>query len=163
MIQDSESAEYLSRLGERFMSAVTTSFAFLEQEGFAACLPTEIDRNELRDAAFVCTYVSENTSIDVRLEVISRQICVVVFTYDSEAHCSQTQTPRRVTDLDQWTEEHGPIAPPPLAWMKTQTLHREVARNFRRFFKQVDQNFEDVVEFMAKRLQNAGIAHVREE
>lgn len=157
MTQDSKPSHIasLNALGERFASSVAISFSFLIALGFEACEQAAQDSYDIRDAAFVHRFIRANSALNVYLSVATNQIGVVVYSYDSAASCDRSQKPTSVTDLDLWTEQHGPIDPPPLPWMKTQTLHQDVRRSFRYYAKHAGLKLEETVEFMAQRLRTS--------
>ena len=161
MTLDSNELAVRRALAERFVAAVTKSFVFLESAGFSACPWSSQSPEEYRDAAFVTTYILSKRAIDVRLELATRQICVVVFDYDRVATCNERHKPRRVLDLDEWTEQNGLVTPAPLTWMKKNTLYEEVQRSLKYYFKQVERDLDTTVNFMAERLKHSGL-HVRE-
>jgi hypothetical protein len=158
MTQDTKS--FLALLSERFTNATKRSFDYLEKEGFIRCEAAASDLSEYRDAALVQTYIRGSGSLDVRIEIATLQITVTFCVYALNATCVRVARPLRVSGLDGWTEQHWPVAPPPLPWMKTKTFYREVERNYRYFFKHVDQDLDGAVEFMAERLRNSQLYNV---
>lgn len=161
MTLDSSEIAYRKALAEKFVAAVAKSFAFLENAGFAPCPWSSQNAEEYRDAAFVVAYVLDKKCIDIRLELATRQICVVAFDYERTVSCDKRHKPVRTLDLDEWTELNGLVTPAPLDWMKRNTFYEEVQRNFRYYFKHVDRDLDAAVNFMAGRLKHSGL-HIRE-
>jgi hypothetical protein len=160
MSRDSKVEAELHAWGRKFRSAVDTSFHWLLAEGYVACDHSAADLDEIRDARFICRYVQRSTAIEVVLSALTLQVMVIRMDYLEPAACERTERPQQVVGLDTWTMANGPVAPPPLPWMKRQTIFEDLQRPRSRYMKEAARDLEAVVDFMAQRLRNSKLADV---
>ena len=92
MTPDSERyRSQLLEIAQRFASAVRHSFNFLGDRGFTECAPVTTDLEDLRDAMTTHRYICDSRAINIALSLLTRQMSVVIFDYDSSATCDTKQ------------------------------------------------------------------------
>jgi hypothetical protein len=102
-------------------------------------------------------YVKDRTAVDLDLDILTLQISVTIFTYDSLATCDPIQRSVTAIGLDKWMAEHHPAEPPKLPWMRNGTIAAEVRRSPRTYGRNIDMHMEAAVDWLALHLQNSGL------
>lgn len=142
---------------DRFGRAVSRSFAFLTTLGFSVCSPQVAGLDDLRDAIATHRYIRDQKAVDIDFSLLTRQVSVVLFTYEAPATCETNQRFTSAVELEAWLLSHARGSLLRLPWMRKETLAEEMKPSINAFVRKMDLNLESVVDWLAQRLQNSGL------